>query len=371
MFKRILSMILCITLICLIAMPVTAEETKETNESKQTTRSMEEILNDFHARSAALTTASTNSRSASTDQKTQLKQETIAELNAAGYSAYDVNPTTFSNLEETLQTDFSAMGLDSNGSYIIVISGEEGEDGEETPANGSRGLILPPHQWEDDTPGGNYFYYTYDGTRYQMRYLTVSPDTNTSLGQTSEVELLAEDNPSAFGDFLNASISAVATISAEVLQLGTIFGILSFVESNFFDDDYVTPLTASLEYRGSTSWHITYTQIYDSSDSKWKIGSSVEYVNMRYFVDYNYYDSTTKQYEEIETEGLYDVRYSEYYEDDEWKKEYAVLGFNDGFLWLDVIPSVTYKFAHPDRPNEIIRTITHERWQEPIYYQPQ
>ena len=32
MFKRILSMILCITLVCLIAMPVTADETKETKQ---------------------------------------------------------------------------------------------------------------------------------------------------------------------------------------------------------------------------------------------------------------------------------------------------------------------------------------------------
>ena len=97
MFKRILSMILCITLVCLIAMPVTAEETKETKQTQETTRSMEEILNDYHARSAALTAAGANSRSPSTYQKTQLKQETIAELNAAGYSAqrsYSLNITS-------------------------------------------------------------------------------------------------------------------------------------------------------------------------------------------------------------------------------------------------------------------------------------
>lgn len=90
---------------------------------------IEEILNEYHLKAfdsqtqGDTDTASTWSRRGS-NAKT-LEQETVDTLTDAGYEAYNVTTDNFEYLEAELNTDFAGMGLDPNGSYIVVIHGEE------------------------------------------------------------------------------------------------------------------------------------------------------------------------------------------------------------------------------------------------------
>ena len=72
------------------------------------TPTIEEILNDYHSKAFEAQTAQeeagTYSRSASGTGKT-LEQETVEELTAAGYEAYNVTGDNFDSLEDSLQTD--------------------------------------------------------------------------------------------------------------------------------------------------------------------------------------------------------------------------------------------------------------------------
>lgn len=72
------------------------------------TPTIEEILNDYHSKAFEAQTAQeeagTYSRSASGTVKT-LEQETVEQLTAAGYEAYNVTGDNFDSLEDSLQTD--------------------------------------------------------------------------------------------------------------------------------------------------------------------------------------------------------------------------------------------------------------------------
>ena len=362
MFKRILSMILCITLVCLIAMPVTADETKETKQTQETARSMEEILNDYHARSAALTTAGANSRAASTDAKTQLKQETIAELNAAGYSAYDVNPVSYNDLEETLQTDFSQMGLDPNGSYIIVISGEEGEEEEEKPANGTRDATQPPHLYDPEFPGGgDTFFYKRGNKSYLMRYLTVVSSGGEDLKDWDIIRSNEYSDPTWLLNFLSAANYIVGE-SVDQYDSTYVDIVLTLLSVFITEPDDIN----GIEWEAIASWKIKYTQIYRTGQfvwNEWQSCSAVERVYVHYNIKATYYDETAGSDHEGGTvtateEGEYGILKTEHYDDTDWQKSAAAAAFDAGEYDFEEIKYVDVVFTEQGNSNNVVAEMT-------------
>lgn len=359
MFKKMIALLVIFAMLVPLSSAVAADE-----PTAQPT--IEEILNGYHEKAFAAQTAeenggaSTYSRSGSGSSQT-LEQETVAELTAAGYEAYNVTGDNYETLEETLHTDFAEMGLDPNSSYVVVISGEE----QENQSNPNSRVIYPPVQenLDGDNGGGGesdghtYFDYTYNGTKYVMRYVTVTAAENTALGQTSYIDLLSQYGPDDLSDDLNIPISIVSSVPGFSL-VGTVYGIFSAILPD-------TPLTQSesLLYQGGTNWTITYTQIYDTEAKCWTIASSVEYVTMRYFLYHTYYDSTTNQYESESTNGTYPILYSEFYCNEELMKERAAFAHENHSRWSDEIEYVTYEFD--DEP-----VITHTRWSEYLGYEP-
>ena len=104
--KKIISLIL----ICCMVMPMICASAADMPEAQPT---IEEILNSYHEKAFAAQTAGDAGAStwSSRSGKT-LEEETVDELTAAGYEAYNVTGENYEALEEALQTDFASMGID-------------------------------------------------------------------------------------------------------------------------------------------------------------------------------------------------------------------------------------------------------------------
>lgn len=327
-------------------------------DKEAVTPTVEEILNEYHQKSFEAQqaretgTASANSRSGAGSGKT-LEQETVETLTAAGYEAYNVTADNYETLETQLQTDFAAMGLDPNSSYIVVVHGEEPN----TPANNARGPSDIVQDPGDLSGGAPPISYTYDGTTYYMRYVTVTAADNNQLGMTSNIELLDMCDMQDFNEYLGYAVS-IATLLPGFAMVGVVYDLFGLVP------DSELPLFESMLYRGATNWTVTYVQVYDFLCSEWRFRYSVEYVTMRFFTTSTYYDSETNAYKQLNNSGGYPTAYSANYNNTELIKYYAAIAAANNRVWLDEIPEVKYKWG-----DEIV--ITHQRWMEPLDYEPQ
>ena len=314
------------------------------------TPTVEEILNEYHRKAFEAQTrgetdaASTWSRRGGSTKT--LEQETVDALTAAGYEAYNVTADNYETLEAELKTDFASMGLDPAGSYIVVVSSEE-----TSSTNGARGGGSNIDQSTGDLlDGGSHFEHTHNGTTYKMRYVTVTAAEDSTLGMTSSVELFEGMTVDQMWDAMNLHM----TVLSYVPIIGTAGSIYSILSAVLPEIDSTQP--SALDYRGATSWTVTYLDIWDSANGAWRHCASIEYATARYFKDYTYFDPTTKQHEEIATNGIYGTVYSENYNDRDLMKSHAVLafGYSPTSCWKDLVEFVSYEFD-----GEII--ITHQR----------
>ena len=286
---------------------------------------VEEILNEYHQKAFEQQmqenddTASAWSRRGGASNT--LEEETVDTLNAAGYEAYHVTAANYDALEEDLNTNFADMGLDPEGSYIIVISGD---DAQEDPSDNNGPASRAKPDFELEGPPGSSdrsFSYTYNGKTYTMRYITITAANNSSLGQTSAVDLLQRADADDIFDLLSFPLTVLSTIPNYSVSTT----LLSLIQSAL--PDINQPQPASFMYRAASNWTIEYVQIYSPADSEWRSCSSVEYVNLRYFINYTYYASSTNQYEQVSCNGTHGSVYSSYYYNYEVQKERAVIAY--------------------------------------------
>ncbi len=120
---------------------------------------MEQYIQELHNTLAA----SPVGRSASSSFE-NVAVDTVAQLNALGYTAYNVNPQNVEEVEAALNTDLEQAGLPADGSYLILIEGEDEAD--------TQGAISP-HM---DIKTSDEFKYTYNGKTYRMRWMSVYPN---------------------------------------------------------------------------------------------------------------------------------------------------------------------------------------------------
>lgn len=354
MFKKLISLLVIFAMLIPFSSAVAAD-------NSSATPSIEDILNEYHQKSFhaqvnnEANTVSTYSRQSS-DGSTSLEQEAVHELTDSGYTAYNVTTSNYNALEDELNSDFSEMGLDPNGSYIVVISGEENNN------EGTAGArIFQPPTEEDfgDGEGGGipFFQYTYNGTTYAMRYVTVTGTQNNELSQTDTVDLLDEYGAGDAWGALSLPLT-IASFNYYLTGIATMYSLLSAVLPNINDTK-----PSSLKYTATAAWTVTYTQIYDNDNDCWELSSGVEYVLPQYFINYHYYDGALNRFKEIDCEGDHDIMYSRYYTDKEYIKERAVLAFERGIRSCDVIDGVNYIYN-----NKTVLTI--DRWMEYSSYEP-
>lgn len=297
--KRILSLLLLVSITLTLGSRVKAA----TPRQDTLTPSIESILSDFHEKcQLAGINSSTEGNSRSASSSDQLIQETVDTLVNAGYEAYNVNKDTFDEVEEVLSTDLNAIGLSEDYSYIVVLSGE-------TPSNGST------RDAYGGTPG-NSFSYTYNGTTYTLRYMTVTAANMPMYGKASTVNLLNSKSQTIINNCLNTAITMY--LGAVWAPLGTVASLTGFDISDFMPD-----ATATLNLNAATNWTRVFTQVLDY-DGSWTYGSSVEYAKSTYYFSGHYYDAATDSYTKVSDDGGDKTEYSDHYFDYTWRKTTAI-----------------------------------------------
>ena len=357
MVRKLISISTCALMLLCMGVPAlaAANDTGPTED-----RSIDDILNEYHEKSFALETAESGTGPAARSNRSgssgkSPEEETVDELTAAGYEAYHVTSSNYGELETSLNTDFADMGLDPEGSYIIVLTGENHSD--QNNPNSRSGIPPEENIGDDSGGGGGSFVYYYGGNSYRMRYLMVTAASNNQLGFVTPVDILNELDEFSVPPIANFLFTAVTSVS-DFFSIGTLTSIVASmipdVEPTYHD---------VLNYTGGTNWTVTYTQIYDEANSTWTARSSIEYVTMRYFIDYYYYEASTNQYEHYSRDGYYGTSYSENYYSNTWRQEAAVQAFIYGGRMYDTIERVEYKVG-----STVV--LTHDRWMEHWGYEP-
>ena len=337
--KRLTAMVLVICIFFSMQPAFAYAESTPEKEEKTETRTIEEILDEYHRKSLEAElggekNTGTSSRSA-TSGKT-LEQETVEELNAAGYEAYNVTSDNYESLERTLKTDFGSLGLDPDGSYIITISGDE----ENTSNNSnSRGR---PNIEEVGGPGGGgdgyeVFLHTYNGTTYSMRYVTVSANSDEKLREDANVIIDDYYGPEDLYEDVGIYISILSSVGL-IPGIGELYTWISALES------YNEGGESGIVYHGSSNWHIKYIQVYDHQNSVWVTAASTEYVTVLCSLIEWEYDQSMQGSVAVPTLYYSGTIYSANYNNTTLMKDRAALAFINELVSEDTVEYVKHKF---------------------------
>lgn len=316
--KKFLSIVLSITMFCAFSSNVVfaIDTGGEINIKENIIKDYRERIFEYNKQANSdITAVSLDSE----QSLAQIQTETVNELKNAGYNAYDVNPSTFSNIENILHTDLEAAGLNPNYSYIIVIEGEDNENVNSRVATSSS------------------FSHTYNGTTYTLRWMTMYATDDPLMGKASDVNVLSSATTSVIKNCLDTAVSTY--ISSISRTLGTVASICGLSISNF-----APAQTATMRLNGATNWTRRYTQVWNSYDSAWQNGCCVEEVTAYSYMSGSYYDASSNLYRSVPENKAYDTRYSSRYDDDKWRKDYAVVGYLNSWIQWDTVGDVVYKY---------------------------
>ena len=225
------------------------------------------------------------------------------------------------------------MGLDPDGSYIVVVSGEENQpataSSRSIPGPGGSDIVQTPGGSE----GGAYFEHTYNGTTYWLRYVTITSATDSDYGKVSDYDLLQEDSVDIVANLLNASVSILLDEIAEDLYIGTIASILGLDVTDFFSS-YTETSFQEIHMYASSNWTRRFTQVYSEADEAWKQTFMIQYVDTLTSFGGQYIDSCS-QYQIVDPEPKRNRIYSPRYFDYNWQTEYAIICFKTDKQYYD------------------------------------
>ena len=347
MFRKMIALLTVFAMLVPLSSAVVADE--NTSQPK-----IEEILNSYHEKAFAAQTAgenggaSTYARSGSGSAQT-LEQETVAELTAAGYEAYNVTGDNYEALEETLQTDFAEMGLDPNSSYVVVIGGEYPSgvpaENSQLPARMAPGadmIQLPSY-------GDDAFAYTYEGTTYYMRYVTVASDASKDLRKSTAYTLQEIEELAVFSESVLSALADVTIgyIGEKVEDLTPIISFVSFLADwleSRNPEVYVPLGDNTLTAFATTVWTFSYIQVLDQTTSTWKTMQASSYATSRLTCAGYLYNTKIKDYEWVASNEVKTTTYSVYFNYPATRWEKAIKAYQDDELTYDCTGDIYFNF---------------------------
>lgn len=313
------------------------------------TATVEEILNEYHQKAfnAQLQdnagTRSTYSHRGG-EEKT-LEQETVSTLRDAGYEAYNVTAANYDEMEDELKTDFAEMGLDSGGSYILVIEGENKPNKQDAGANTrtSPDIDLDGPDW----PGGSSTFTYYDGeTIYTMRYVTITSDDAPVLYDRSIYTLSEVDNLSDYvGDVFNALASMGVDAVAKGFPVSTVVSFLADWTSN---EEYIVLDPEAVVLHASTDWMRSYIQVWDELTESWRTSQCSSYAVSQARCNGYVNKEGEVGAEFIDTGEVALTTYSPYYNNLPMRKARAVEGYKIGTKLHDCTGNIGFYFCDED-----------------------
>lgn len=340
MVRKLISITLCAVMLLCMGVPAFAV----TNNNEPTeTRTVEDILSEYHEKCFAERIAQETdtpmiySRQATNNGKS-FEEETVEELTAAGYEAYNVTGSNYDALEEALNTDFADMGLNRDGSYIIVISGEDTPNGSTNP--NSRGGEGPDQDFLD--PGGGesflYYYRPYD-KYYTMRYFTI---TGEYYHLTKEADLMKTLGETFVNNMLNHMVTVFLDSVSDPLRIGTVASLFGFDITAKY-----STRSSSLMVQGASHWTRRYIQIFDEQVAAWNNTSYSEYSRTTTLCSGLFYNNSTNSTETYIWNRT-DTVYSPYYNNTDQLKQNAVASFSSGNPINDRTGNISLTFIDKD-----------------------
>ena len=322
--------VIAMTLICALLIPCFAATAAEP-EATTAQPTIEEILNAYHERAFAARTqeetAATYSRGVNENSKT-LEQETVDTLTEAGYEAYNVTADNYDSLQESLETDFSDMGLDPAYSYIVIIGGEDDQ-----PSNSARsvgGSVIVPTPGGDE--GGTGIRHTYNGVTYTMRSVTIASTADPCLQQSTRHSFFEEDDTA--GHISNVlSYFAFWGIDSDYadLPLGSVYSLWqdwSATDVYTVDSESMPTMTVG------TNWSLRYIQVWDDVLDRWVTSQCSSYAQTYAHVSGYVQNHTTGEVEVIDSGSKTATVYSPYYNLYS-RYDRAAMGFVAGDIYRD------------------------------------
>lgn len=258
----------------------------------------------------------------------EIKANTVEQLNALGYEAYDVNPENYQEIEQILNTDFESAGLSADGSYLILI---EGEDGDCVP-------FTDKYSAE--------FKHTYNGKTYRMRWMTAYPVKGNQMHEWTEnlvfyTKLNAGNVIQTIGEALTLVGKCIPSeYGTTVKKMGSVASVFGEVIAKYIEN---RPDYASLTGRADSMWTRRFTQVYDTSYNSWINRVYVESVDCSMSVTTSYFDPNENGMRYLHGDTANKV-YSPKYNDMAWRKNGAAIAADADITYKYGVPSVDYKF---------------------------
>ena len=227
----------------------------------------------------------------------ELTKSTIIKLNHHGFESYFVDANSINNVSKELSTDLSFLTTDKNEKYIVTVYGEPDCSPKSTPSSS--------------------FQYTYEGTVYTLRYLTVTAADYSGMGKASSINLINSTVASVINHCLNAAVQLyIGSLHPVLGTISTICGVqMSFIKPN---------TTTVMNLNCATAWTGIFTQVWNSYDGMWQRGSYVERANCRSYVSGYYYSASSNMYTAVPQTEEVRNKYSTYYSNTTWRIEKAI-----------------------------------------------
>ncbi len=320
--------------------PVSREERKE--------EIMEQYIQELHNTLAA----SPVGRSASSSFE-NVAVDTVAQLNALGYTAYNVNPQNVEEVEAALNTDLEQAGLPADDFYIILIEGDDEE--------AAQGATRP----YSDTQYSDEYKYTYSGKTYRMRWMTVYPTSDSQLTLVNDVTCFGKGLSTA-GAVIGAlgrvvSFGAKHSSSDKAWIVREVGNALSFLGTEIQNYVKNNPEKSELLGRASSSWTRRYTQVYDGRRSSWMSRCYVEEVNQKLGLQVWYWNSS-KHNNDYKNVPMERVEYSDKRNDKIWRQDSAAKAHEiDSLINDGGIVSVRYEYGKDGDNGKKVILCTHNR----------
>lgn len=324
-------------------------------DSMSATPTVEEILSEYHRKAfeaqiqGDTVAASTWSRR-SGNAKT-LEQETVDTLTEAGYEAYNVTADNYETLGEELHTDFADMGLVPEGSYIIVIDGENPT--ESTSSGGASTYNISPNPEIIGPPdGGSPYDYVYNGITYSVRFVSVvSTSEVTNLVKNSI--FTKEDSfwldKLAMGTLDTALITAIDNgVSQAVAFPAPVATFASLLFASADDTVYIELEPGMLPIHATTTWTLNAVQVWSDIYGEWKTTQySASATSKARYAGY-LEDPTTSDSTWYSGPEFSNTRYSTKYNNISDRKLDAVLAFRANTKVYDRTGDIGFYLGDPD-----------------------
>lgn len=321
--KRVITIVLTIcllsmSLLCSVsATDLTVENTRSENIKNEILREYREKIFSVELNSSDDIAVYSNDKDLKFNKKLEIQAETVEKLKKAGYEAYDVNPQTFRRVEEALNTDLTEAGLDENGAYLITMNEESS--------------IYP------DAATSDPFTHTYNGTTYTLRWMTVRASDDPAFEKYTYKNVLNNNSRDVIMNCLDAALGIYV---GEIWKpLGTVSSILGLSISDFW-----VSYDAYLIYNATSTWTRRYTQVWDNYYGAWAFGCFVEEVEAASYFNGWYYNSSSHSKQQLVTPTVYRTIYSDKFDDWNWRKNYAVIGYLYSDPYGDITDDVKYYY---------------------------